>query len=91
MANNSTFNPGTSLGILDLTLPHSCLMFLCDSILVGRTEIECDDIVLFTRLLCCPENNLSQPQSLITITILGLQVSATFDTQHTYWMVRLTD
>ena len=44
MANNSTFNPGTSLGILDLTLPHSRLMFLCDSILVGMTEIECDDI-----------------------------------------------
>ena len=83
MANNSTFNPGTSLGILDLTLPHSRLMFLCDSILAGRTKIECDDIVLLRRLLCCPENNLSQPQSLITITILGLQVSATFDTQHT--------
>ena len=83
MANNSTFNPGTSLGILGLTLPHSRLMFLYDSILVGMTEIECDDFVLFTRLLCCPENNLSQPQSLITITILGLQMSATFDTQHT--------
>ena len=44
MANNSTFNPGTSLEILNLTLPHSRLMFLCDSILVGMTEIECDDI-----------------------------------------------
>ena len=61
MANNSTFNPGTSLGILDLTLPHSRLMFLCDSILVGRTEIECDDIVLFTRLLCCPEYDFTSP------------------------------
>ena len=46
MANNSTLNPGTSLGILDLTLPHSRLMFLCDSILVGRTKVECDDIAL---------------------------------------------
>ena len=70
MANNSTFNPGTSLEILNLTLPHSRLMFLCDSILVDMTEIECDDFVIYTRLLCCPEYNLSQPQSLITITIL---------------------
>ena len=74
MANNSTFNPGTSLGILDLTLPHSRLMFLCDSILVVRTEIECDVIVIFTRLLCCPEYDLQQPQSLITITIFSTAV-----------------
>ena len=85
MANNSTFNPGTSLVILDLTLPHSRLMFLCDSILVDMTEIECDDFVIFTRLLCCPEYNSSQPPSLITITILDTYLLTLIHNIHTGW------
>ena len=86
MANNSIFNPGTSLGILDLTLPHSRLVFLCDSIWLAGLKLNVmtlsylQDCFAAQKIIYHSPNLLLQSQFLVYKCLLPLIHST-----HTGW------